>query len=137
MSSSTAIPFADAKYVNLRSFKRDGSPVDTPVWFATLDDRIVIFTDGTSYKVKRIRRNPKVELARCDVRGGLLGPWLPGNCRVVESEPELIRRAYDALNAKYGFLMRMGTFFATLAGRVKRRKILEAKLDAAAAAKAS
>jgi PPOX class probable F420-dependent enzyme len=137
MSSSTAIPFADAKYVNLRSFKRDGSPVDTPVWFATLDDSIVIFTDGTSYKVKRIRRNPKVELARCDVRGGLLGPWLPGNCRVVESEPELIRRAYDALNAKYGFLMRIGTFFATLAGRVKRRKILEVKLDAAAAAKAS
>jgi hypothetical protein len=62
---------------------------------------------------------------------------LPGNCRVVESEPELIRRAYDALNAKYGFLMRIGTFFATLAGRVKRRKILEVKLDAAAAAKAS
>jgi uncharacterized protein len=132
MSSSTAIPFADAKYVNLRSFKRDGSPVDTPVWFATLDDRIVIFTDGTSYKVKRIQRNPKVELARCDVRGGLRGPWLPGSCRVVD-EPELIRRAYDALNAKYGWMMRLGTFFATLAGRVKRRKILEAKLMTPAA----
>lgn len=130
-------PFADAKYVNLRSFKRDGAPVDTPVWFALVDDRIVIFTDGTSYKVKRIRRNPKVELARCDVRGGLQGPWLPGSCRVVEGEPELIRRSYAALNAKYGWLMRIGTVFSTLAGRVKRRLILEATLDAAAAAKAS
>jgi uncharacterized protein len=137
MSSTTAIPFADAKYVNLRSFKRDGSPVDTPVWFALVDDRIVIFTDGTSYKVKRVRRNPKVELARCDVRGGLLGPWLPGSCRVVEGEPELIRRSYDALNAKYGWMMRLGTVFSTLAGRVKRRLILEATLDAGAAAKAS
>jgi uncharacterized protein len=122
MSSTTAIPFADAKYVNLRSFKRDGAPVDTPVWFAL---------------VKRVRRNPKVELARCDVRGGLLGPWLPGSCRIVEGEPELIRRSYDALNAKYGWMMRLGTVFSTLAGRVKRRLILEATLDAGAAAKAS
>ena len=137
MSSTTAIPFADAKYVNLRSFKRDGSPIDTPVWFALVDDRIVIFTDGTSYKVKRVRRNPKVELARCDARGGLLGPWVPGHCRVVEGEPELVRRSYDALNAKYGWLMRVLTVFSTLAGRVKRRLILEATLDAGAAAKAS
>lgn len=132
MTSTSAIPFADAKYVNLRSFKRDGSPVDTPVWFAIRGDRILIFTDGTSYKVKRIRRNAKVELARCDVRGRLLGPWLPGQCRVVEDEPELIRSAYDALNEKYGFLMRFGTVFATLFGRVKRRKILEAKLEGSA-----
>jgi PPOX class probable F420-dependent enzyme len=131
MTASTAIPFADAKYVNLRSFKRDGSAVDTPVWFATLGDRILIFTDGTSYKVKRIRRNGKVELARCDARGGLLGPWLPGQCRIVEGDPELISRAYDALNAKYGWMMRLGTVFSTIAGRVKRRLILEATLDTA------
>jgi len=137
MNTSATIPFADAKYVNLRSFKRDGAAVDTPVWFAVVDDKVVIFTDGTSYKVKRIRRNPKVELARCDVRGGLKGPWLPGSCRPVESEPELIRRSYAALNEKYGLLMRLGTFFATLAGRVKRRLILEVTMDAAATAKAS
>jgi PPOX class probable F420-dependent enzyme len=131
MNSTSAIPFADSKYVNLRSFKRDGSAVDTPVWFATLGDRIVIFTDGTSYKVKRIRRNPKVELARCNGRGGLLGPWLLGHCRIVEGEPELVSRAYDALNAKYGWLMRLGTVFSTIAGRVKRRLILEATLDTA------
>jgi uncharacterized protein len=137
MTASSAIPFADSKYVNLRSFKRDGSAVDTPVWFATLDGRIVIFTDGTSYKVKRIRRNSKVELARCDVRGGLLGPWTSGRIRVVEGNPELISRAYDALNAKYGWIMRLLTVFSTLAGRVKRRLILEVTLDAVPAAQAS
>jgi PPOX class probable F420-dependent enzyme len=133
MSPDTAIPFADAKYVNLRSFKRDGSPIDTPVWFAVVGGRIVIFTDGTSYKVKRIRRNAKVELARCGARGQLLGPWLPGRCRVVEGEPELIESAYDALNSKY-VLMRILTVIATIGGRVKRRLILEATLDAAAPA---
>ena len=137
MSTADAIPFADAKYVNLRSFRRDGSPVDTPVWFAALDGRVVIFTDGTSYKVKRIRRNAKVELARCDARGGLLGPWLPGEARTVESDPALVARSYAALNAKYGWMMRLGTVFSTLAGRVKRRLILEVTLDAAQAAQAS
>jgi uncharacterized protein len=136
MRADDAIPFADAKYVNLRSFKRDGSPVDTPVWFATVDGRVVIFTDGTSYKVKRIRRNAKVELARCDARGGLRGPWLPGQARVVE-EPDLVSRSYDALNLKYGWLMRIGTVFSTLAGRVKRRLILEVRMDAVQAAQAS
>jgi uncharacterized protein len=136
MRADDAIPFADAKYVNLRSFKRDGSPVDTPVWFAIVDGRVTIFTDGTSYKVKRIRRDPKVELARCDARGGLLGPWLPGQARVVE-EPELVARSYAALNLKYGWMMRLGTVFSTLAGRVKRRLILEVRMDAVQAAQAS
>lgn len=133
MNAPAAIPFADAKYVNLRSFKRDGTPVDTPVWFAVVAGRVVIFTDGTSYKVKRIRRDPRVELARCDVRGKLLGPWLPARCRPVEgaAEADAIARAYAALNDKYGLLMRLGTVFATLAGRTKRRLILEVELDPA------
>jgi PPOX class probable F420-dependent enzyme len=129
---SSAAELRDAKYINLRSFKKDGRPVDTPVWFAEVaPDRLVVFTDGTSYKVKRIRRNPKVEIARCDMRGKLLGSWSPATCRPVEQEPESITSAYDALNAKYGLLMRLGTVFATLAGRTKRRLILEITLPVA------
>jgi PPOX class probable F420-dependent enzyme len=128
---STASDLRDAKYINLRSFKKNGQPVDTPVWFAEVAaDRLVVFTDGTSYKVKRIRRNPQVEIARCDMRGKLLGSWSGATCRALEQaqEPDSIARAYDALNAKYGFLMRAGTVFATLAGRTKRRLILEITL---------
>jgi PPOX class probable F420-dependent enzyme len=120
---------ADAKYFSLRSFKKDGAPVDTPVWFAALDGRCVVFTDGTSYKVKRIRRNPRVQVARCDMRGKVLGPWLAGSARPVENEPTLVAGAYAALNAKYGLMMRLGTLFATLSGRVGRRLILEITLD--------
>jgi PPOX class probable F420-dependent enzyme len=126
---NSAAELRDAKYISLRSFKKDGQPVDTPVWFAEVaPDRLVVFTDGTSYKVKRIRRNPKVEIARCDMRGKLLGSWLPATCRPVEQEPVAIASAYDALNAKYGLLMRLGTVFATLAGRTKRRLVLEITL---------
>ena len=103
MSSSTDL--RDAKYFSLRSFKKNGQPVDTPVWFAAVaPERFVVFTDGTSYKVKRIRRNPKVEIARCDMRGKLLGSWQPATCRALEKsqEPERVAEAYDALNQKYG-----------------------------------
>jgi PPOX class probable F420-dependent enzyme len=129
MSSSTEL--RDAKYLSLRSFKKNGQPVDTPVWFAVVaPERFVVFTDGTSYKVKRIRRNPKVEIARCDMRGKLLGSWQPATCRALEKsqEPERVTEAYDALNQKYGFLMRIGTLLATISGRAKRRLILEIAL---------
>jgi PPOX class probable F420-dependent enzyme len=135
MSSSTSeSSLSDAKYISLRSFKKNGQPVDTPVWFAHVSpDRLVVFTVGTSYKVKRIRRNPKVEIARCDVRGKLLGPWLQATCRAVEKdqEPERVAEAYAALNRKYGLLMRVGTLFAAVTGRTKRRLILEISLAAA------
>jgi PPOX class probable F420-dependent enzyme len=117
--------FADAKYFSLRSFKKDGNPVDTAVWFAPLDGKWVVFTDGTSFKVKRIRRNARVQVARCDMRGKVLGPWVSGTARVVEGEPAYDQRAYAALNAKYGWIMRLGTIMATLGGRVARRRILE------------
>ena len=129
---TTAAELRDAKYINLRSFKKNGQPVDTPVWFAAVaPDRLVVFTVGTSYKVKRIRRNPNIEIARCDVRGKLKGPWSPATCRAVDHEQDRIAKAYDALNAKYGLLMRIGTVFAKLAGRTKNRLILEITLPAA------
>jgi PPOX class probable F420-dependent enzyme len=123
-----------AKYFSLRSFKKDGKAVDTPVWFAKLGEQYVVFTDGTSYKVKRIRRNPRVEIARCDAVGKVLGPWHAASCRILESEPERVAGAYKALNAKYGLLMRIGTVFASVVGRVGRRKILEISLDSAESA---
>jgi uncharacterized protein len=115
-------------YINLRSFKRDGSAVDTPVWTAPLDGKLYVFTLRESFKVKRIARNPKVQVAKCDVRGKLLGPWLDGECREIEKGSELERRAYAAFLDKYGLTMRVGNFFSTLAGRMKRRVMLEIAL---------
>jgi PPOX class probable F420-dependent enzyme len=114
----------DARYVNLLSFKRDGSGVETPVWAAPLDGKLVIFTSGDSYKVKRIRRNPKVRIGRCDARGKLLGPWLDATCTIVEDR-ERQTRIMEALARKYGWQLWVTNFFARLAGRTERRAYLE------------
>jgi hypothetical protein len=51
------------KYLSLTSFKRDGTGVATPVWFVADGERLLISTDAQSFKVKRIRRNPRVTVA--------------------------------------------------------------------------
>ena len=127
-TSSGGTPLDDARYISLRSYKRDGNPVDTPVWQVTVDGKLLVFTDGTSYKVKRIGRNPAVQVARCDLRGGLEGPWLDGTCRLVESGEDIERRTYAALVDKYGWQMRFGNVFSRLSGRFGRRRVLEITL---------
>ena len=111
-------------YVSLETFKKDGTGVKTPVWAAELDGKLVVVTDGTSFKVKRIRRNPKVQVAKCGVAGKLLGPWHDGTC-VLVTDPAHEARAYEALTAKYGWQMRLGTFLRSIFGGVDKRCVLE------------
>jgi hypothetical protein len=118
-------------YISLRSYKRDGGAVDTPVWVAPLDGKLYVFTLRESFKVKRIGRNPKVQVAKCDVRGKLLGPWLDGECREISAGSDLEKRANAAFVEKYGLQMRVGNFFSTLVGRMKRRVMLEIALTPA------
>ncbi len=120
-------PLDRESYVSLRSFKRDGAAVDTPVWAAPLDGGLVVFTLRESFKVKRIRRNPRVQVAACGMFGGVTGPWYDGTCVLVE-EPPRIAAAFAALDAKYGWQMRVGTMMRRLVGGEDRRVILEIRL---------
>jgi uncharacterized protein len=120
-------PLADESYVSLRSFKRDGTAVDTPVWAAPLDGCLVVFTLRDSFKVKRIRRNPHVQVAPCGMFGGVTGPWYDGTCTLVQDATREAA-AYAALDAKYGWQMRLGTLLRRLVGGEDRRVILEIQL---------
>lgn len=122
-----ATPLDDARYISLLSFKRDGGSVATPVWVAPLDGKLVVFSAGDSFKVKRVGRNPKVRVARCDVRGKILGPWMDGTCVIVQDAAHR-QRMMGALNAKYGFQARVLNFFSRLAGKDEKRAFLEITL---------
>ena len=128
-----ATPFDANPFISVRSFKRDGGAVDTPVWCAPLDDKLVLFTLRESFKVKRIARNPRVQVAACTMNGTVLGPWHDGTCRAVD-DPTLEARAYDALKRKYGLMMRLGNVMSTLSGRIKRRVVMEIALAPQSAA---
>lgn len=94
--------FRDEKYISLVTFRKDGTPVPTPLWFAILEDgRLVSRTEGRTAKVARIRRNPRVRVLPCDVRGKPLGPAVECTAQVFEA-PEDEARAEAALDQKYG-----------------------------------
>ena len=86
----TAMPACSGKYLSLTSFRRDGTGVATPVWFVEADGRLLVETDASSYKVRRIRRDPRVTIAPCTATGRLRGTPLPAWAELL-SDAEICR----------------------------------------------
>ncbi|MEV6298304.1 PPOX class F420-dependent oxidoreductase [Actinoplanes sp. NPDC051861] len=60
---------ARSKYVRLTTYRKDGTPVVSPVWQATVGGLMYIVSDADAWKVKRIRRDGRVLVTVCDLRG--------------------------------------------------------------------
>lgn len=67
-TTTTSTTLAKARYALLRSYRRDGSPVDTPIWFH-LSGSTLVFRTKRGPKTRRLRADPRVELWPCDYRG--------------------------------------------------------------------
>jgi PPOX class probable F420-dependent enzyme len=57
-----------ARYALLRTYRRDGTAVDTPIWFDVQTSSVVLRTK-IGPKTKRLAARPEVELTPCDYRG--------------------------------------------------------------------
>lgn len=99
-------PFDGRKYLNLETLRRNGVGVATPVWFVREGEVLYAYSLAAAGKVRRIRNNPCVRIAPCDIRGGLEGEWLPARARIVDDAEAA--RAHRLLDAKYGWLKRIG-----------------------------
>jgi PPOX class probable F420-dependent enzyme len=125
------VPAADLareRYVSLATFRRDGAEVRTPIWFAIVGEGLWAVTGGDSGKVKRLRRQSRVRVAPCDVRGIVHGPWREGTARLAQ-DPREIADAHAMLRAKYGWQVTLLDLFSRLSGRIKRRVWLEVALE--------
>lgn len=92
-----------SKYVAVATYKKDGTPVSTPVWIAPDGDSLVFWTIATSWKVKRIGNNPAVAVVVCDVRGRQhSGAWVRGTAEVLDATGS--QAARDVIARKYGVL---------------------------------
>jgi PPOX class probable F420-dependent enzyme len=90
-----------SRYALLRSYRRDGSPVDTPIWFAMTGDALV-FRTKRGPKTGRLRSQPQVELRPCDHRGSVTGPAVyPGRASIVVGEEA--ESANRVLRDRYGW----------------------------------
>jgi PPOX class probable F420-dependent enzyme len=89
-------------FVDLVSFRADGSPAHTPVWDSGDAERLFVSTFGDSWKVRRIRANPLVAVAACDGPGALLPgeSYVAGRAEVLDRSE--FRVGVRAHRAKYG-----------------------------------
>jgi PPOX class probable F420-dependent enzyme len=123
----TLAELGEQTYVNLATTRKDGREVRTPVWVAPDGERLVVWTNGGSGKVKRIRNGGASSLAPCDLRGGLKGDWVPVKARMLE-DPVERDRALEAMFRKYGWQMQASRIFGSLSGRWKQRAAIEITL---------
>ncbi len=74
------------KYIALATFRKNGTPVRTPVWFGEKDDKLYVMTRSDSGKYKRIKNNPQVRIAPCTMRGKITGPEFGATARILPPE---------------------------------------------------
>ena len=118
MGNASAFAVLDGlKYLSLESFRKSGQGVPTPVWFAGdpsggEPQTLFVYSSVDSGKAKRIRNNPRVRVAPCDMRGKLLGDWIEARAEIVTGAQA--ERAVRLLNQKYKPWKQLLDFFSKL-----------------------
>jgi uncharacterized protein len=111
--TSGSHPLARAKYVSFTTFKRNGDAVPVAVWFAELPDGGFGFTTGgDSWKVKRLRNDPRVRVQISNVRGVVSPGTEPfhGSATVVDATDPTYAVIEHAIARKYGLMFRFVQF---------------------------
>jgi len=93
---------AAARYVSLETYRKSGAAVRTPVWITADAGKLYCWTLTDTGKVRRIRANAVVRLAKCDAAGALEGDWVAARARILSS-PASLNAQLERLRAKYGW----------------------------------
>lgn len=101
MDSDRIASLQEHKYINLETYKKNGTPVQTPVWFVIDNGHIFVMTTENTGKVKRIKNNPNVRIMPCGMRGESKGDWIQATARFADNNET--ERAIMLRNKKYGF----------------------------------
>lgn len=111
----------DAKYVALTTYKRDGTGVPAAMWITGSGGTYTMTTQGDSWKAKRIRNNPKVELCVSDSKGkpSAGATRYAGTARILEGADA--DRIAGAVKAKYGLMSTMISVGTKVVNMVKRK----------------
>jgi uncharacterized protein len=95
-----AVALAGKKYLSLETYRKNGTGVRTPVWFASAPTgELYVYSTADSGKAKRIRRSGVVKIAPCDARGKPTGEWIDAQAEIVGGESFVL--GMRLLNRKY------------------------------------
>jgi uncharacterized protein len=79
-------PLRSAKTILLTTYKRDGTPVATPVSIAFAGDRAFFRSYDKAWKTRRLRNNAEVEVAASTLRGRPTGPSVHARATLLDGE---------------------------------------------------
>ncbi|MEV7875539.1 PPOX class F420-dependent oxidoreductase [Microbacterium sp. NPDC089188] len=113
---------ASSPFVSLGTFRKNGALVAVPVWIARDGDELVVTSERSTGKVKRLRNDPRVVLRPCS-RMGSIDP----DAITVEAHARIAAPATDddradrALRRKYGLQFRIILGVEALVRRIQRK----------------
>jgi len=113
------------KFVLLSTFKKNGDAVATPMWVGRDGDHLFVWTPADSWKVKRVRNNPRVRLVPC----GRFGKphkgahSFEGTAEVI-TEPAVVQRLTEVMRRKYGLQFHVVTFIERLVARGQKSRYI-------------
>ncbi|QIZ00988.1 PPOX class F420-dependent oxidoreductase [Streptomyces sp. S1D4-11] len=105
MGATALESLGTGKYLLVTSYRKNGSPVPTPVWVVRDGDTLGIWTPADSYKVKRIRARGDILVGPCDLRGNPLGDQVSATAEICE--PDTTARYRKLITRKYGIVGRL------------------------------
>lgn len=103
-ASNDLTALGDHWAVRLTTFRRDGTPVPTAVNVAVDGNRVYFRTYEQAGKFKRLRNNPRVEVAPSTWRGEPTGPALQAEARLLTGEDDA--RAGRLIDEKHKIFQR-------------------------------
>ena len=101
--------FLDQKYINLETYKKDGTPIRTPVWFVIDKDLIYVITRDSTGKVKRLGNNQDVRIVSCSFKGKPKNGWVKAKAEKITGEEA--DKAIKLRKKKYGMSGRLVSLF--------------------------
>ncbi|MEN3309620.1 MAG: uncharacterized protein V7603_5822 [Micromonosporaceae bacterium] len=111
-----------SRYISLTTYRKDGTAVATPVWHVVKNGELFIVSDAQAWKVKRIRRNSRVVVTVCGLRGRIApgAPTAQGTARLLDEAGTDTGRT---LLARKYVMSRAGNWFAKIL-HLRRRPLI-------------
>ena len=108
--------FLDQKYINFETYKKDWTPIRTPVWFVIDNDLIYVITRDSTGKVKRLRNNQDVRIVLCSFKGEPKSEWIKGKAENITGDEA--NKIIKLRKKKYGMFARLSGIFTSQKGNL-------------------
>jgi len=108
--------FLDQKYINLETYKKDGTSIRTPVWFVIDKNLIYVITRESTGKVKRLRNNQNVRIVPCSFKGEPKNEWVKGAAEKITGDEA--DKVIKLRKKKYGMFVRLIGVFTSQKGNI-------------------